>query len=77
MLSRAFDVLAKLIGRAAAQVLCFILVWSGIGLCVRLYGWIDSMVPGGIDPVPAAMFGFVAFAAFASWRLIRGAKLDD
>lgn len=77
MLSRAFDLLAKLIGRAAAQVVCFILVWSIIGLCVRLYGLIDSMVPGGIDPVPAVMLGFIAFVAFASWRLIRDAKLDD
>lgn len=77
MISHAFELLAKLIGRVAAQVVCFMLVWGVIGLCVRLYGWIDSIVPGGIDLVPAAMFGFAAFAAFASRRLIRDARLDD
>jgi len=77
MVSRAFELLARLIGRAAAQVVCFMLLWGLIGLCVRLYGWIDGIIPGGIDPVPAGMFGFAAFAAFASWRLIRNARLDD
>jgi hypothetical protein len=75
--SRAFDLLVKLIGRAAAQVVCFVLLWSLIGIGVRLYVWLDGRVPGGIDPVRAAIFCMIALGAFVGWRMIANARLDE
>lgn len=75
--ARMFQFLTQLIGRAAAQVVCFILVWSLIGIAVRLYVWLDERVPGGIDPVHAGMFCMIVFAVFTGWRMIASASLDE
>ena len=75
--SRAFDLLVKLIGRAAAQVVCFVLFWSLIGIGVRFYVWLDGRVPGGIDPVLAMIFCMISLGIFAGWRMIANARLDE
>lgn len=75
--SRAFDLPVKLIGRAAAQLVCFVLIWSLIGIGVRLCVWLDGRAPGGIDPVRAAIFSVIALGLFGGWRMIADARLDE
>ena len=73
---RIFELLATIVGRLVAQIICMVVTWSIIGLMVRSYFWLFEKTPMKLDPIHFFLIVAISVCALVAWRMIDSADLE-